>query len=537
MKKIELLDCTLRDGGYVNDWKFTNKNLISIFERLVDTGVDYIEIGFLDDRRPFDKERSIMPDTKSADAIFGKLDKKNSTVVGMIDYGTCKIENISKCKDSFIDAIRVIFKKHNMKAAMEYCRQIKALGYKVFSQLVSITSYTDEDLMELIGLVNDVKPYAVSIVDTYGLLNQTNLMHYYKILDDNVMEGIKIGLHAHNNFQLAYANTLTFIEYDGHHDVTVDGTLYGMGKSAGNAPLELVAMSLNENYNKNYNIDSMLEAIEESIKPIYNKTPWGYKTFFYLSAKNRCHPNYVSYFQNKQNLSDTKVDELLSMIEPDEKKLLYDKNLAEDIYNKYIDSKVKEDESIISFKKEIENKKILLVGPGKNVELQKDKVQNWIKNNMPYIISVNYLNDSIKSNCIFLTKSNRYHDLTGKITNEKILATTNIECRNGKFDFVVNRSSLLENNEKINDNSFLMLIKLLNKIGVNEIDCIGFDGYSNKEENYINPLMEYDFVKSEASYLNEHMKERIAFFRKSMKINFITYSAYDAFEDINSGAI
>ena len=100
MGKISLLDCTLRDGGYVNDWRFGYANTVSIFERLVDAGVDIIEVGFLDDRRPFDIDRTIFPDTQSADKIYGSLDKKEVMVVGMIDYGTCAIENIAPCKDS-----------------------------------------------------------------------------------------------------------------------------------------------------------------------------------------------------------------------------------------------------------------------------------------------------------------------------------------------------------------------------------------------------------------------------------------------------
>ena len=111
MKRIRLLDCTLRDGGYVNDWKFRYTNTVSIFERLADANVDIIEVGFLDDRRPFDIDRTIFPDTESADRLFGTLDRKNSMVVGMIDYGTCDIENLAPCSESCLDGIRVIFKK------------------------------------------------------------------------------------------------------------------------------------------------------------------------------------------------------------------------------------------------------------------------------------------------------------------------------------------------------------------------------------------------------------------------------------------
>ena len=201
MGEVKLLDCTLRDGGYVNDWEFGRNNLIALFERLVDSEVDIIEVGFLDDRRPFDINRSIMPDTVSAEKIWGKISKKPKMVVGMIDYGTCKISNLQPSAESFLDGIRVIFKKHIMKEALDYCKQVKQLGYKVFAQLVSITSYSESELLELISIVNEVKPYAVSMVDTYGLLTPNDLLCYYEILDKNVLPEIQIGFHAHNNFQ------------------------------------------------------------------------------------------------------------------------------------------------------------------------------------------------------------------------------------------------------------------------------------------------------------------------------------------------
>lgn len=532
MGKIKLLDCTLRDGGYVNDWKFGHDNIVSIFERLVDANVDIIEIGFLDERRPFDMDRSIMPDTDSVGKIYGMLDRKQADIVGMIDYGTCGIQNIKPCSESYLDGIRVIFKKHIMHQAMDFCRQVKELGYKVYSQLVSITSYNDEELMELIGLVNDVKPYAVSMVDTYGLLHPEDMLHYYKLLDQYVDKQVQIGFHAHNNFQLGYANALAFIEAEAQHDIVVDGTLYGMGKSAGNAPLELLAMRLNHKFGKDYKINSMLEGIEESVMSFYEKSPWGYKMFYYLCALNKCHPNYVTYFMDKQNLSISKIDDLLMLIQPEDKKLLYDKLVAEQLYDDYLNTKGSDEADKKNFLNEIQGRSILLLGPGKNIQLQKEKVDEYIKEYNPYIISINYIPQEIKVDCVFTTNIKRYHNLT--LNEEKVLATSNVECRNGEFDFVVNRAPLLERNENIMDNSFLMLIKLLDNIGVNKITCAGFDGYSEKEDNYFDPTMEYYFVKAEAMHLNRHMKEAIYEFRRTMDIRFLTYSAYDVMEDVNS---
>ena len=539
MHSISLLDCTLRDGGYVNDWKFGQRNLVSIFERLVDSGVNIIEIGFLDDRRPFDIDRSIMPDTSCVEKIWGGCGRRHAMVVGMIDYGTCAIVNIQRCEESYLDGIRVIFKKHFMKEAMEYCRQVKALGYKVFAQLVSITTYNDRELLELVNLVNDVRPYAVSMVDTYGLLHPEELLHYYEILDAHVAPEVQIGFHAHNNFQLAYANALAFLGKERQHDIVVDGTLFGMGKSAGNAPLELLAMRLNDKYGKQYNIDAMLQGIEESVMEFYAKTPWGYKTFFYLCAKNKCHPNYLTYFQGKQNLSTTKIDELLATIEPEDKKLLYDKLVAEQLYQKYLTDRASDRDGANAFKAEISGRAILIVGPEKNIHLQERKVQEFINKEQPYILSINYLPERVAPDCIFVTNGRRYHDMTLALRDRafKILATTNVECRNGMFEFVIDRAPLLETDEEIMDNSFLMLVKFLRSIDVKEINCAGFDGYSDKEDNYCNPSMEYTFVKREATHLNMHMKKKIAEFREDMTICFITYSSYDAEEDIHGAAV
>lgn len=539
MKNIYLLDCTLRDGGYLNDWHFGKSHLLSIYERLVDSGTDIIEVGFLDERRPFDINKSIMPDTESVRKIWGSVKKRPFMIVGMIDYGTCGIENIQPCEESFLDGIRVIFKKHLMKEAMEYCRQIKALGYKVFAQLVSITSYSKEELLAVIELANKINPYAVSIVDTYGLLHPEELLDYYKVLDENLNEGIQIGFHAHNNFQLGYANALQFISQEGRHDIVVDGTLYGMGKSAGNAPIELIAMRLNEKYHKQYNIDAMLEAIEESILEFAKRMSWGYKLYYLLSGMNHCHPSYVGYLQQKDNLSVSKIDLLLASMEPNEKKLLYNKLIADEIYENYLRNDGNDEGVYENLKNELRSKKLLLIGPGKNVELQRKIVEKYIEKENPYIISINYLPPRYNVNAIFITNPKRYQQLNERLYLEgdkeiKILSTSNVESMYGDFDYVVNRAPLLEASEKIKDNSFLMLLKILERIGIDKVVCAGFDGYSEIEDNYLNPEMEYQFIKSETGYLNRHISEEVHELRKKMEIEFITYSQYDKYGGIDN---
>ena len=191
--KIQLLDCTLRDGGYVNDWKFGKDTIAYLFERLVSSKVDIIEVGFIDERREYDSERTIMPDSIAVEKSFSKFDHGSSLVVGMIDYGTCGIDKLIPCSESCLDGIRVIFKKEKMYPAMAFCKEVKKLGYKVFSQLVSVTSYTDAELKEIINLVNDCHPYAVSMVDTYGLCDSSTLEHIISIIDKNLAPDIALG--------------------------------------------------------------------------------------------------------------------------------------------------------------------------------------------------------------------------------------------------------------------------------------------------------------------------------------------------------
>ena len=99
---IKLLDCTLRDGGYLNDWEFGRSNIINIFERLVSAKIDIIETGFIDERRTYDRERTIFPDTDSINETYGKLDKGSSMIVGMIDYGTCSADRIGDADGCFL---------------------------------------------------------------------------------------------------------------------------------------------------------------------------------------------------------------------------------------------------------------------------------------------------------------------------------------------------------------------------------------------------------------------------------------------------
>lgn len=334
-RQINLLDCTLRDGGSLLDWNFGYSTANSILKRLIKSNIDIVEIGFINDSRNFDIERTINPSAKCFDEIFKNQPKGNTKVVAMINFGTCSIDSISPKENSFIDGIRVMFKKKDCKAAIEFLKQIKNKGYDAYANPVSITTYSDKEMLDLIVLANELEPAAMYLVDSYGLLHKDRLLEYFYLLNNNLKENITIGYHSHNNFQLAYSNSIELLNIETDRNMIVDGSLYGMGKSAGNCNIELLAMYLNENYKKNYDIPEILNAIEEDILKYTKEYCWGYHLSFYLSALNKCHPNYVNYLSKKNMLPFKDINEILQKLDED-KKLLFNEEHAEAVCQKHL---------------------------------------------------------------------------------------------------------------------------------------------------------------------------------------------------------
>lgn len=532
MNKINVLDCTLRDGGYVNDWLFGNETMLAVFEKLTESGVESIEIGFLDDRRPFDPERSIQPSTKCYDEIYKGYSKKQATVFAMIDYGTCSIDNIGLCKDSFIDGIRVIFKKPNAEKAVEYAKQLQDKGYKVCLQMVSITSYSDMDVLEFVNKVNAISPYAVSIVDTYGLLHTKEVLHYFRLLNKNLNDDIILGYHAHNNFQLAYANTIKIAQENVKRELILDATIYGMGKSAGNTPLELLVMYMNREWGVRYDINPILEAIDRHILKIYSQKYWGYSLHFYLSASNDCHPTYVQYLLNKKTITVKDVNQIIGMI-PEENRLDYNEKLVEKLYIEYqsgLSGLYKDNTE--EFFGLLSQKEVLILGPGKTIRSQQDEINEYISKNNPVVIAVNFYPKHIKCDYIFISNSKRYDLITLEHKNYnsdiKIVVTSNTIKENSSYDYALNYNNLIDENEIIRENGLIMLLNGMDMHGVNKVTLAGCDGFSEKGlSSYYSEYLELSEDYEQLIKINANVKERIQKMKENMEISFLTSSIYE----------
>lgn len=531
-EKIKLLDCTLRDGGYINDWKFGHSVITGTYKKLDAAGVDFIEVGFIDDRRTFDINRTITPNTEGFNNIFQGVKKNHAIPVAMIDFGTCAIENVGDCDSSFIDGIRVIFKKEKIDQALPFCKAIKEKGYKLFIQAVSITAYSDIEMLQYIQKINEVKPYAFSIVDTYGLMDKKKMAHYFDLIDVNLDPDIIIGYHSHNNFQLAFSNTMEFLSMNSLRELIADSTIYGMGKSAGNCPSELLSMHLNQYYGKSYDINQFLEALDADLMPIYQKHYWGYKYNFYISALQNCHPNYVQWLLDKKTLPISAVNNILSTI-PQTKKLHYDKELIESLYLTYQSTDMDDTSSIRQMSAILKNKQVLLLGPGANILRERDNINSFIQGRHPIIIAVNFIPEEFDCDFIFVSNAKRYGMMVDKLStksiNAKIILTSNVSAFDAPADYTFNYPSLIQTKTFRSDNALLLMLSALNKLEVKDVYLAGFDGFSNSTENYYNSS--YSFAGNEEYKIasNQTTAEGIRPFTKDMAIHFITSSLYEEY--------
>ena len=530
MRNIKILDCTLRDGGFVNDWNFGCGSIVSIIGRLVKASIDIIEVGFIDNRRQHDLNRSIFPDTESIKPVFKNLDVGKSMILGMIDFGTCPLDAISVQKDSVLDGIRVIFKKQHQREALEFCAAIKEKGYKIFVNPVSVTSYSDEEILGLSKKINELNPSCVAIVDTYGLMHKDELLHYYDLFDKNLGAGIDIGYHAHNNFQLAYANSLELIAIDSKRELVIDTSLFGMGKSAGNTCTELIAMHLNDNYDKNYDIYQLLEAIDVDISKEYAKKSWGYTLNHFVAASNDCHPDYVSALINKKTLSVKAINEILTKIDPPNK-LTFNKDMLEGIYAEYQNKYIDDSCAYADLSRQMENREILVVAPGKSIETYKVMVQKFITEKNPVVITINFIDDNYKPDFVFMGNSKRYSQFYNKIYmagfNVKVICTSNIAESNNGIDYSFNFKSLVDADEVIRDNPVLMLLKILSNIKIKKVYLAGFDGYTdNNVNNYPEEYIPFLYCNDQVVLRNEAIKKSIIKLENTIVLKPLTASMY-----------
>ncbi|MBE0491145.1 MAG: aldolase catalytic domain-containing protein [Sulfurospirillum sp.] len=520
MNKIKILDCTLRDGGYVNDWAFKNPHIQKILKALDASHVDIIECGYLNDKMGMPNNSTLFDSTVTVDKVLASLSKSDVEKVIMINFGDFDVKNLPPKEQTSIDGIRLAFHKKDIDKAFETAYKIKELGYKLYFQPMVTKNYKDIEFLSIIEKTNELNPYAFYIVDSFGSMTLDEFHKYLVLAQNNLNESISLGYHSHNNMQLAFSNAISMCSQNFKREIIIDSSIYGIGRGAGNLNTELIADYLNNAHEKEYDTLPLLDIIDELLASLMAKNSWGFSPAQFLSASYNCHPNYASYLVNKNTNHIVGIKKILDKL-PEENKSSFDKELIEKLYRKYIL------EPKSSLKGELKlslDKNILLIASGKSVNEYKELLESKAKDPNYQIIGLNH-KPSIECDYYFFTNQKRYDEFYEKIEAKKIVVTNNIQLKkdvNSVLDF----SKLVLNHEVLITNSTIVVINYLIQSNFKSVEIAGLDGYKIGVENYSydeNQIVSDIKAQQEENHI---IKNSLVELSNKIKINLITPSIF-----------
>jgi 4-hydroxy 2-oxovalerate aldolase len=196
------------------------------------------------------------------------------------------------------DMIRLAYFKPEAEDALYTARILMDKGYIVFLQAMATFMYTRDELTEHLRAVNSLRPHAFYIVDSFSTLYPDDIKSMQDFVLAHLDRGIAFGLHAHNNIQLAFANAITFLNNGDGRLLYTDGSIYGMGRGAGNVPIELLLEYANKHCGGVYDVGQALDVFDRRIKPIFKMTPWGYSIPYLLTASKNMNSVYGWYLMS-----------------------------------------------------------------------------------------------------------------------------------------------------------------------------------------------------------------------------------------------
>lgn len=287
---VRVLDATLRDGGLVNSFGFTDEFVNALYRTNVKAGIDYMEFGYKASKELFDVNKFGKWKFCDEDAIRQIVGDNNSDlkISVMADVGRCdfKTDIIDK-KDSVIDMVRVATYVHQMPGAIEMIEDAKAKGYEVTCNIMAISSAQEGDVAQALRMVGESGADGIYIVDSYGSLFPEQMERITDLYMETAEKyGKYLGIHAHNNQQLAFANTIESVR---HGASLVDATMMSMGRGAGNCAMELLLSFLK---NPKYNLFPVLNFIEQHMIPLKESGElWGYDIPYLLTGHLNQHPS------------------------------------------------------------------------------------------------------------------------------------------------------------------------------------------------------------------------------------------------------
>ena len=304
--QIKLVDCTVRDGGLMNDHAFDDKTIKAVYETCVEAGIDYMELGYKSSKKIYapdqfgcwkhcdeDDIRRIVAENPTPLKLAAMADAERT------DYH----EDILPAEKSVLDMIRVATYIHQIPEALDMIKDAHDKGYETTVNIMAASTVQEKELNDALELLVASEVQVIYLVDSFGAFYSEQIRDLVKkYLSYARPAGKEVGIHTHNNQQLAYANTIEALIFGANY---LDASLAGLGRGAGNCQMELL---LNFLHNPKFRIRPVLKCIQDYIEPMREKLRWGFDIPYMITGHLNQHPRSAMKFMaddsDRKNIVD-----------------------------------------------------------------------------------------------------------------------------------------------------------------------------------------------------------------------------------------
>jgi 3-deoxy-D-manno-octulosonate cytidylyltransferase len=508
---LKLLDCTLRDGGYINNWNFSDSDINYIISKLIQSNVDIIELGYFDPINGKEYNSTRFSNLNNLKYRFNLIEDQDVVVMVNCDFEI--IKKLPEQSGTSVDGIRLAFHRGQINKIIELSKLIKSKGYELYLNPMVTSSFSTEEIKKLIEVSNIVNPKAIYIVDSFGSIDLKKIQILTTKFNKELNEEISVGFHPHNNLQLAFSNSIGFISIEMSRNQIIDCSVLGMGRGAGNLNTELIIPELNKNYNKNYKFNLIINIIEIKLKFLKQKYNWGYAINYLLSGINDCHPNYSKYLLDQDRFNYNEMNKILSSLNKEEKIRYSEKIIKEKVKSLFLNNNTVNEFNITG-------EEIILIGPGILNSNQISSLNKIIESKKALTVSLNH-KSIIETNFYFFSNLKRLDEFIDSIDNSKIIT---LEAAINTFDIAF-ENIISPNKIYKNKNAFIVFVNFLIESGFKKVYVAGIDGYLNKKEYSFNSLKKGvdDIIENEINITTKFLKE----IKDTVEIKFLTPSRYE----------
>ena len=503
MNKVKILDCTLRDGGYYNNWDFSKEIVNDYLKTMSAANVDYVEIGF----RSFQKKDFKGPTWYTTDSYLESLViPKNLTIGVMVNayeiishpLGILKATNLmfKHGKKSKVKFVRLASHFHEFEETTKVCKILQGKGYIVTINLMQISEQPKEKIINVAKLSQKILPNVLYFADSLGGLDPSqisNIVKTFRLYWKGAM-----GIHTHNNLGKAVANSIAAMDLG----VTwLDCTVTGMGRGPGNAQTEYLLIEMQNIKNRKFDISSLLKLIKKHFHPMQQKYKWGTNTYYYLAGKYGIHPTYIQEMLTG-HFDDNEILAAINQLKDSGGKK-YNVDLVRTEFQKPMKLKKGKWSPVTRIK----GKEVLLVASGSQGKDYKQEIEKYIKKNKPFVIALN-TSIGIKKELVdifvacnplkLIGDSNQYKTLKSPLAVPKSLLSTELKKRFKNLKLLDFGVGIKENYFEFHKNGAVMprLYNLVYALSIatsgnaHKILLAGFDGYgsNNKRTKMIDEL-------------------------------------------------